>query len=92
MARVLIKVAALAGIALVLSFGTTSAEIGCRAIGIEARQGETLCIRTPDGLRRAECGMNLNVSSWTFLGEACSEPSSRETKEPEQAPSDAEEN
>jgi hypothetical protein len=38
---------------------------------MEARQGETLCIPTPEGERMASCGMVLNVSSWTFLAEAC---------------------
>ena len=53
--------------------GITAArgEPGCRAIGMEARQGETLCIPTPEGQRMASCGMVLNVSSWTFLTEPC---------------------
>jgi hypothetical protein len=45
--------------------------ISCRAIGAVAEQGETLCINTHGGPRLARCGMVLNVSSWTFLGEGC---------------------
>lgn len=45
--------------------------ISCRAIGMTAEQGETMCVRTNLGPRMARCGMVLNVSSWTFLAERC---------------------
>jgi hypothetical protein len=70
--------AILASIAvLLLSSASASAaplSISCRAIGTVAEQGQTLCIQTPDGARLARCGMVLNVSSWTFLGQPCVPP------------------
>jgi len=72
MARTITKVVALGVLGLSGAVITVAhGEPGCRAIGIEARQGETLCIPTPEGERMASCGMVLNVSSWTFLKEAC---------------------
>jgi hypothetical protein len=91
MARRILSVAALLGFGLVGCPAIAAANIGCRAIGLEARQGETLCIRTPEGLRLAECGMNLNVSNWTFRG-ACMEPSSPEAQRPQPPPADPKEN
>ena len=57
-----------------MTAGANAAEapvISCRAIGMTAEQNETMCIRTNFGPRMARCGMVLNVSSWTFLGDAC---------------------
>ena len=57
--------------------------ISCRAIGMTAEQGETMCIRTASGPRQARCGMVLNVSSWTFLDEACTlSPASEDDAQP----------
>jgi hypothetical protein len=50
----------------------------CRATGVLAEQGETLCIPTHAGLQRARCGKVLNVSSWTFLEGACPAPAATE--------------
>jgi len=86
MARTITTVVAL-GVLALSGTGITAAsgEPGCRAIGMEARQGETLCIPTPDGQRMASCGMVLNVSSWTFLTELC-RPNGTDDSAPEQQP------
>jgi hypothetical protein len=57
---------------------------------MEARQGETLCIPTPEGQRMASCGMVLNVSSWTFLTEPCQPQGTDDTpvQQPEEQEND----
>ena len=47
----------------------------CRAPGIIAHHGQTVCINTPSGVRLARCEMVLNNSSWTFLAEPCPQAS-----------------
>jgi hypothetical protein len=43
----------------------------CRARGMTATLGQTLCIPTPDGVRLARCGKMQNVMSWFFLDGPC---------------------
>ena len=47
------------------------ADCTCRARGVVATEGQTLCIRTPQGSRLARCGKMSNVASWTFLQGPC---------------------
>jgi hypothetical protein len=48
-----------------------NADCKCRARGVVATEGQTLCIATPDGSRLARCGKVSNVASWTFLEGPC---------------------
>jgi hypothetical protein len=48
-----------------------SADCTCRARGVIATHGETLCIRTPEGVRLARCEKVTNVASWRFLDGPC---------------------
>lgn len=66
-------VAAVLSTALLIGAGSAPAEADCkcRARGVVAAEGQTLCIRTPDGLRLARCGKVSNVASWTFLQGPC---------------------
>ena len=92
MARTITTVVALSVLALSGTAATAArGEPGCRAIGMEARQGETLCIPTPAGQRMASCGMVLNVSSWTFLTEPC-RPNGAEDTAPVQQPEEQDSN
>lgn len=43
----------------------------CRAQGMTATLGQTVCIPTPSGPRLARCDMALNNTSWTFLPGPC---------------------
>ncbi|MGE0564398.1 MAG: hypothetical protein AB7O50_07765 [Pseudolabrys sp.] len=43
----------------------------CRAQGRTFHLGETVCLATPNGPRRATCGMMANVTSWKVSGESC---------------------
>jgi hypothetical protein len=52
-----------------------SADCTCRGPGVVAHHGQTICLRTPAGLRLARCEMVLNNSSWTFLPDPCPEAS-----------------
>jgi hypothetical protein len=63
--------AALAALLAVALVSPASATCKCRARGVIAAEGQTLCIRTPDGVRLARCGKVLNVASWIFLDGAC---------------------
>lgn len=47
----------------------------CRAAGVEATIGQTVCLSTPNGQRLARCEMVLNNTSWTFLDGACPQAS-----------------
>jgi hypothetical protein len=49
------------------------AECYCRALGRIFAVGESACLRTPGGLRLAECGMVLNNTSWRFTERPCPE-------------------
>jgi hypothetical protein len=78
--------AAVVTLAAVLAIGASSAladpNCTCRAAnGVEATLGETICLKTPSGLRLARCEMVLNNTSWKFLPGACPQ-ASRETDSP----------
>ncbi len=45
----------------------------CRAQGKVFAPGETVCLRTTDGPRVAECGMVTNVMSWNVTERPCPE-------------------
>ena len=65
-------------VATALLAGATSpatADCTCRGPGVVAHHGQTVCLRTPSGLRLARCEMVLNNSSWTFLPDPCPEAS-----------------
>jgi hypothetical protein len=62
-----VAAAALTGAAI----GPASADCTCRARGVVATHGETLCIRTPEGVRLARCEKVTNVASWKFLDGPC---------------------
>ena len=66
-------IAAVFTAALLIGAGSAPADANCkcRARGVIASEGQTLCISTPDGLRLARCGKVSNVASWTFLGGPC---------------------
>jgi len=56
---------------LLATASVAQADCTCRARGIVAEHGQTLCIRTPDGYRLARCDKVSNVASWTFLENGC---------------------
>jgi len=62
-----------------MALGSASAWAGqnctCRAEGVEATLGQTVCLRTPAGLRLARCEMVLNNTSWKFLDGPCPQAS-----------------
>jgi len=66
-------------LASVMVLGSASAWAGqnctCRAEGVEATLGQTVCLKTPAGLRLARCEMVLNNTSWKFLDGACPQAS-----------------
>ena len=43
----------------------------CRYQGNKYHLGETVCLRSPQGLRMAQCDMVLNNTSWNFTGTEC---------------------
>lgn len=43
----------------------------CRAPGRRVELGDTICLNTPDGPKRAMCVMNQNVTSWSISKEGC---------------------
>lgn len=45
----------------------------CRAAGRTFAQGETVCLKTPEGPRLAQCRMEINVMSWAILPTPCPE-------------------
>jgi hypothetical protein len=45
----------------------------CRAQGRIFALGETVCLRTVEGARVAECRMAINVTSWGLTDRACPE-------------------
>ena len=49
------------------------AECYCRAQGRMFSVGETVCLRTGQGPRLAQCGMVLNNTSWRITAKACPE-------------------
>jgi hypothetical protein len=65
----------LAGAAATLLIGAAispaQADCTCRAQGVVAAHGQTVCIPTPNGTRLARCDKISNVASWTFLDTPC---------------------
>jgi len=49
------------------------AECYCRAQGRLFAEGESICLRTAQGGRLAECRMVTNVMSWGITDRACPE-------------------
>lgn len=45
----------------------------CRAQGRIYAPGESVCLRTAEGPRMAECQMVTNVMSWSDTGRSCPE-------------------
>jgi hypothetical protein len=45
----------------------------CRAQGRFYAEGETVCLKTSDGPRIAQCDMALNVMSWIITPKPCPE-------------------
>jgi hypothetical protein len=43
----------------------------CRARNVEAQEGQTVCLATPNGSQMARCERVLNNTSWKFLGTPC---------------------
>ncbi len=43
----------------------------CRAEGVQATLGDTVCLNTASGPRLAQCQMVLNNTSWKFLPGDC---------------------
>lgn len=48
-----------------------AADCACRYPEGKVQEGETACIRTPDGRQLAVCEKVLNNSSWRFTGRPC---------------------
>jgi len=53
--------------------GHNPLECYCRAQGRMFAQGEKVCLRTADGPRLAQCGMEINVMSWSITETPCPE-------------------
>ncbi|WP_026380229.1 hypothetical protein [Afifella pfennigii] len=54
------------------SFAAAAGDCTCRASdGVIAREGETVCIATPNGRQMARCEKVLNNTSWRFLESPC---------------------
>ncbi len=64
---------------------SAAADCTCRARGVLATHGETLCIRTPQGMRLARCDKVSNIASWTFLGGECPQIISERREQPDAA-------
>ncbi len=43
----------------------------CRYNGGDIPQGQTACLKTPNGTSLARCEMVLNNTSWTILNQPC---------------------
>lgn len=50
-------------------------ECTCRYEGGDVAEGETVCMRTANGMTMARCEKVLNNTSWKFLGEECPQAS-----------------
>lgn len=53
--------------------GRPHADCFCRAQGRMFAYGESVCLRTPEGPRLAQCQMETNVTSWTITERPCPE-------------------
>ena len=60
-------------IAFVLSFSPAFAgeNCTCRYKESDIGEGQTICMRTPNGSQMATCSRVLNNTSWKFLGTPC---------------------
>jgi hypothetical protein len=56
---------------LVGAVSSAQADCRCRARGVVATHGQTVCIQTHQGMRLARCEKVSNMSSWTFLEAPC---------------------
>ena len=43
----------------------------CRYQEADVNEGQTICMRTPNGMQMATCARVLNNTSWKFLGLPC---------------------
>jgi hypothetical protein len=71
--------ARLAGYAMVLLSGAVladaaRAECNCLYNNQRYEQEDTVCMRTPQGMRMARCGMLDNIAWWEMLDEPCPGP------------------
>ncbi|MCC6468216.1 MAG: hypothetical protein IT563_07840 [Alphaproteobacteria bacterium] len=51
--------------------GAARADCNCLYNGQRYEQEDTVCMRTPQGMRMARCGMLENVAWWQMLDEPC---------------------
>jgi hypothetical protein len=68
-----LPLAALTAIALLAgnAFAGPNGDCTCRYNGGDIVEGQTACIRTPEGMQLALCDRVLNNTSWKFLGQPC---------------------
>lgn len=67
--------------------GETRAECNCLYNNQRYEQEDTVCMRTPQGLRMARCGMLDNIAWWEMLDEPCQGQVSALPSPPTPAPS-----
>ena len=65
-------ITALALMALYTAPAFAASECTCRFFGHSYKVGEQVCLKTPKGLRVANCGLELNNTSWKISDRACS--------------------
>jgi len=53
--------------------GHNPLECYCRAEGKNFSIGETICLKTAEGPRLAQCRMEINVMSWSITSRPCPE-------------------
>ncbi len=53
--------------------GHNPLECYCRAQGRMFAPGEKICLKTAEGPRLAQCGMEINVMSWSLTDMPCPE-------------------
>jgi hypothetical protein len=60
-------------VALLVSAATVDAraECTCRFPGGSVKEGQSVCIKTPNGPKLARCEKVQNVTSWKFLEQSC---------------------
>tara|TARA_B100000029_G_scaffold399658_1_gene398423 strand:+ start:2986 stop:3249 length:264 start_codon:yes stop_codon:yes gene_type:complete len=54
----------------------------CRYLGQEFGLNQCVCMITPNGMRRACCGLVLNNTSWTFFKDGCVIAGSNQERHP----------
>ena len=52
-------------------------ECSCRYKGRDVPVGGQVCLKTPQGMRIATCGFELNNTSWKFSGRSCGQVAGR---------------